>query len=77
MSTVWGLAAGVGTLSLPLAEQAVMHGILWMPGLLVGSLALLSLIFLIRLSPQNLSDLKKDKYTRMQATEKTNNSPAY
>lgn len=46
VSTVWALAASIGTLSLPFAEQAVSVGIYWLPGLIVSSIAFLNLVLL-------------------------------
>ncbi|CEK12199.1 MFS transporter [Legionella hackeliae] len=46
VSTVWALAASVGAISLPLAEQAKLVGALWLPGLFVSTVALICLILL-------------------------------
>lgn len=46
VSIIWALAASVGTLGLPLAEQAVHLGLLWLPGFLVAAMAMLSLALL-------------------------------
>lgn len=46
VSTVWALAASLGAVSLPLAEQAVKLGASLLPGILVSSVAILSLLFL-------------------------------
>ncbi|KTD36450.1 proline/glycine betaine transporter-like protein [Legionella nautarum] len=45
VSTVWALAASLGAVSLPLAEQAVKLGANWLPGVLVSTVAILSLLF--------------------------------
>jgi MFS transporter, MHS family, proline/betaine transporter len=40
VSTVWAVAASVGTISLPLSEHAIARGITWLPGALVSALTL-------------------------------------
>ncbi|ARG98763.1 MFS transporter [Legionella micdadei] len=47
VSTVWALAASLGAVSLPVAEQAVQFGAIWLPGFLVSTVAILS-FFLLR-----------------------------
>lgn len=46
VSTVWALAASLGAVSLPLAEQAVKLGANWLPGALVSTVAILSVLLL-------------------------------
>ncbi|WED42968.1 MFS transporter [Legionella cardiaca] len=46
VSTVWALAASIGALSLPLAEQAKMAGALLGPGLFVSATAIACLVLL-------------------------------
>ncbi|OCH99415.1 hypothetical protein A8135_06940 [Legionella jamestowniensis] len=46
VSTVWALAASIGAISLPLAEQAKIMGALWFPGLFVSITALVCLVLL-------------------------------
>ncbi|MDP1602488.1 MAG: MFS transporter [Legionella sp.] len=44
VSTVWALAASIGTISLPLSESAIARDLLWFPGVLVSTLALFSFL---------------------------------
>ncbi|KTC85025.1 MFS transporter [Legionella brunensis] len=46
VSTVWALAASIGAISLPVAEQAKMAGAIWAPGLFVSIAAILCLTLL-------------------------------
>jgi|GEM_PF-1999770 len=44
VSTVWALAASIGALTLPVADQAIAHGYIWFPGVAVSVIALAGLI---------------------------------
>ncbi|KTD24104.1 MFS transporter [Legionella maceachernii] len=46
VSTIWALAASLGAISLPIAEQAVQLGAIWLPGFLVSAIAILSFLSL-------------------------------
>ncbi|ASQ44627.1 MFS transporter [Legionella clemsonensis] len=46
VSTIWALAASVGAISLPLAEQAKIMGVLWLPGMFVSITACVCLMLL-------------------------------
>lgn len=46
VSTIWALAASIGAISLPIAEQAVMWEVLWLPGLMVSIIATVCLVVL-------------------------------
>ena len=36
VSTIWAIAAGLGAVGLPIAEQAIIMKVFWLPGLLVA-----------------------------------------
>ncbi|WP_162263948.1 MFS transporter [Legionella shakespearei] len=48
VSTVWALSASIGAVSLPLAEQANLHQMVWLAPLWVSCVALMSFILLSR-----------------------------
>lgn len=48
VSTVWALSASLGAISLPIAEQAHLHNMVWLAPLWVSAVAFLSYLFLSR-----------------------------
>lgn len=44
VSLVWAIAASIGTISLPLSQQAISYGLTWFPGALVSLIAILCLL---------------------------------
>lgn len=48
VSTIWALAASIGAISLPIAEQAYIHQMPWFAPLSVNCIALIGLLFLCR-----------------------------
>ncbi|MCL5272961.1 MAG: MFS transporter [Gammaproteobacteria bacterium] len=48
VSTVWALSASLGAISLPIAEQAHLHHMVWLAPVWVSVIALLSYLFLSR-----------------------------
>lgn len=62
ISTVWALAASLGALTLPLAQEAMILNAVWVPGALISLTALFSL-GLIQKSQTSLHFLKNSSYT--------------
>nr|HAT8714331.1 MFS transporter [Legionella jordanis] len=46
VSTSWALAASLGAISLPIAEQAKIVGLLWLPGLIVSATAFMAFVLI-------------------------------